>query len=603
MSGGPGAANLATACALVDELARRGVRYVVVAPGSRSTPLTVAVAAHPAIRTWMHVDERSAAFFALGIARASRNAVAIVCTSGTAAANFLPAVVEAKYSRVSLVVLTADRPPELRDWGAAQTIDQIALYGSHVKWFVDMPLPEENPALQRHARATVRRAVETASSAPWGPVHLNVPFREPLLPADLDPAQPLAHLYREGRPAEAVTGVAGRDGGTSTVLDDDALAAIAEVMANHERGVIVCGPGDDDELPGVVAALSAVSGYPVLADPLSGVRYGDHPRENIIDAYDAFLRDVETAQQLAPDLILRTGGLPAAKTLQTFIAANPGREHILFDRGDPRDPGQVATAHLRLEPAPALSRLTEILRERGPDAESSWLQNWQETNAATRLAIDTYLASCEEPFEGRAAAEIADLLPDGATLVVGNSMPVRDVDTFVGGDQRCVRVVGNRGASGIDGLVSSALGAAAVAAGPVVLLVGDLSFYHDLNGLLAAKLHGIDCTIVVINNDGGGIFSFLPQADLLPCADFERLFGTPTGLDFHHAAALYGATFNRPTGWPAFREAVAAGIAGRGLSIVELVTGRERNVTLHREVWRDVAAALRDLRRGPEDHA
>jgi 2-succinyl-5-enolpyruvyl-6-hydroxy-3-cyclohexene-1-carboxylate synthase len=227
--------------------------------------------------------------------------------------------------------------------------------------------------------------------------------------------------------------------------------------------------------------------------------------------------------------------------------------------------------------------------------EPSWSATWLRTNAITRQAIAATLAARDELDEGRAAAELAALLPDGATLVVGNSMPVRDVDTFVGGDCRHITIVGNRGASGIDGLVSSALGAAAVSSAPVVLLVGDLSFYHDLNGLLAARLHGIDCTIVVLNNDGGGIFSFLPQADLLDHATFERLFGTPTGLDFRHAAALYGASFARPLTWDAFRRDICRALAAPGLAIVEVVTDRARNVDLHREVWAAVSAALRSV--------
>ena len=606
MTTDPGRANLTTARAFVDELARRGLTHVVIAPGSRSTPLAVAFAAHPGIRVWMHVDERSAAYFTLGMARALAAPVALLCTSGTAAANFLPAVVEAHYSRVPLLVLTADRPPELRGWGAAQTIDQIRLFGGHAKWFIDMPVPDGNPGLLRQARAVAARAMQTAAASPAGPVHLNFPFREPLLPADLDaaglgtagdagvaPTEPVVGATQASRLSQAagppsIMDAPVQSGPTSCQLDD-----LTVIIENHERGIIVCGPGECPGLPERAAALSAASGYPILADPLSALRFGPHDRSRIIDAHDAFLRDAETAQRLSPDVILRTGGLPASKPLQLFLAACPERPHILIDPGDPRDPFHLATRHIRANPAATFAALADHLGTSETRSRTSWPRAWAQANAATRQVIHSSTAEMEEFFEGRVAAELADCLPDGATLVVGNSMPVRDVDTFVGGDCRRLRIVGNRGASGIDGLVSSALGAAAVSSGPVALLVGDLSFSHDMNGLLAAKLHGLDTTIVVLNNDGGGIFSFLPQADLLDHATFERLFGTPTGLDFRHAAALYGASFARPANWDAFRKDVSQAIAVPGLSIVEVVTGRERNVALHRQVWTAVSEALR----------
>jgi 2-succinyl-5-enolpyruvyl-6-hydroxy-3-cyclohexene-1-carboxylate synthase len=584
----PGRGNLTVSAAFVDELSRHGLHHVVVAPGSRSTPLAVAAATHPRLRVWMHVDERSAGFFALGMARALGEPVAVLCTSGTAAANFLPAVVEAQFSRVPLIVLTADRPPELRGWGAAQTIDQVHLYGGHAKWFAEMPVPEESPSLLRQARAAAARALATSAEAPQGPVHLNLPFREPLLPVDLDPQDLGGALYAElERPEEPGLASAAPTPVATTV------GSLAERLSGFERGIIVCGPGETPGLAAATAALGEVAGYPILADPLSGVRFGNHHHLRIIDAYDAFLRDLEAAQGLAPDVVLRVGGWPTSKPLQTFLTANPGRLHVLVDPGEPRDPAHLATDHLRADPHRTLAMLADRLAAAGTATTTRWTSAWTTASDRTRRAIARTLAENETLFEGRAAAELAALLPDGATLVAGNSMPVRDVDTFVAGDRRRIRVVGNRGASGIDGVVSTALGAAAVADGPVILLVGDLSFYHDMNGLLAAKLHDIDCTIVLLNNDGGGIFSFLPQAELLERGLFEWLFGTPTGLDFEHAAALYGASFARPADWPSFRRAVCQGIATPGLSIVEVVTDRERNVAMHREVWDAVREALR----------
>jgi 2-succinyl-5-enolpyruvyl-6-hydroxy-3-cyclohexene-1-carboxylate synthase len=591
MNGTPGHANLALSCAFVDELAARGVRHAIVCPGSRSTPLALALATHPDVRIWVLVDERSAAFFALGMARQLREPVALLCTSGTAAANFLPAVIEAGLSRIPLIVLTADRPPELRGWGAAQTIDQIRLYGDHAKWFADMPVPIDDDALSRQARAAAARAVLSASDDPCGPVHLNFPFREPLLPADLRSGMSMDALFRLGHGGA-------RGGFASSAISAPEAAMVhrlVDLVASEPRGIIVCGPGETVGLGEAVAALSEAAGYPVLADPLSGVRFGSRDRSWVIDAYDAFLRHEETAAELAPDVVLRVGAVPTSKPLQQFLAAHPGRHHLLVDPGDPRDPAHLATDHLRADPAATLAEIADRLAaaDRAGLSSSSWLETWQRADSITRSVIDAALAHDDAPFEGRAVVEIAAALPDGATLVVGNGMPVRDVDTFVRGDARGVRIVGNRGANGIDGVVSSALGAAAVAPGPVVLIVGDLSFYHDLNGFLAARQYGIDATVVVLNNDGGGIFSFLPQAELLDSAVFEQLFGTPIGVDVAAAARLYGASYTRPRDWDTFRCEVRRAMAEAGLSIVEHVTDRAQNVVQHRAVAGAVADALR----------
>jgi 2-succinyl-5-enolpyruvyl-6-hydroxy-3-cyclohexene-1-carboxylate synthase len=356
----------------------------------------------------------------------------------------------------------------------------------------------------------------------------------------------------------------------------------------------VCGPGEEQGLASAVTALASATGYPILADPLSGLRFGDHDRANVIDAYDPFLRCQEIASALSPDLVLRTGAEPTSKPLQQFLLANPAPHHILFDAGEPRDPSHLGTPVI---PAAVVATLTAIHErvETAPTAHAAWLDRWRTIAQTARAAIDAALAGDDALFEGRAVAEIAALLPDGGTLVVGNSMPIRDVDAFVRGDQRRLRILGNRGANGIDGLNSSALGAAAVADGPVVLVVGDLSFFHDLTGLAAAQRFGLNLTVVVLNNDGGGIFSFLPQAEQLDVATFEALFGTPIELDIGAAARLYAASHAKPATWHAFRRDFCRGIDDPGLSIVEVVTDREQNVAQHRAVWSAVAAALQPL--------
>ncbi len=574
----------ATVGALVDELVRAGVRHFCVCPGSRSTPLALTIARHPAARLWLHIDERSAGFFALGMAKAQRAPVALVCTSGTAAANFMPAVVEAFYARVPLLVLTADRPHELRDVGAPQTIDQIDLYGKHAKWFVDMAEPAETTDLLRYVRTVAGRAVATAVRGPAGPVHLNCPFREPLLP---DPALAAQAAVARTDDAPYVRGSTGlRAPSAETVAQ---LAARAQAA---ERGLIVCGAYDDPALAGPLTQLAAALGFPILADPLSGLRGGPHDHALIVDSYDAFLRDAAWVERYAPDLVLRIGAMPVAKPLLLYLQRHGSAHQIVIDGdGGWNEPTLLAAELLHADARLLCEALLAALGS-ATSRRSEWARSWQTAQTATRAAIRAHMRAIDGLFEGKVFAELRELLPEGALLYAGNSMPIRDLDTFFAGGERAVRLLGNRGANGIDGVVSSALGAAAAGQGPTVLAIGDLSFYHDSNGLLATKLHQIDATIVLLNNDGGGIFSFLPQA-----ADpehFEALFGTPTGLDFAHFGALYGARYTRVSGWDEFRAAVGAGVGGRGLHIVEVPTERASNVALHREFWPRVSAALRD---------
>lgn len=577
--------------AFVDDLVRAGVVDLVLCPGSRSTPLAMSAARHPGMKVWTLIDERSAAFFALGLARGRRHAAAVLSTSGTATANFLPAVVEARYGRIPLVILTADRPHELRESGALQTIDQIRLYGTHAKWFLDVAPPEAADLPLRYIRTVAAQAAAIAADEPAGPVHLNFPFREPLVPvgapSELPPIDARAREAWEGRAAArpyVLSSRAPRTPGAGLV------ERLAGELGAAGRGVIVCGPDDDPELPEAVTRLAGALGYPVLADPLSQVRCGPHDRETVIDGYDLLLRIGRVAGLLAADVIVRFGAMPASKPLLQYVEAQTQARHIVVDGGGGwNDPTRLAAEFVHADP-PALCRMVAEAAAAVASGPGSWLALWRRLSARAREALSQRLAAVAEPFEGKVFAELTPLLPAGAVLYVGNSMPVRDLDSFFPGSARAVRVLGNRGASGIDGLISSALGVAAVQTAPVVLVLGDLAFYHDMNGLLAAKLHRLRATIVVLNNDGGGIFSFLPQASYTE--HFEALFGTPHGLDFSHAAAMYGATYAPAGTWDAFRAQVRRGLDGDGLTIVEVRTARDRNVVIHREMWAAVEAAL-----------
>lgn len=560
----------ATVDAFVDALGDAGVRHVCACPGSRSTPLAIAFARQRRTQLWMHLDERSAAFFALGLARASRAPVALLATSGTAAANFFPAIVEANLARVPLVVLTADRPHELRDNGAPQTIDQLRLYGQHVKWFVDLPEPDGTDQQINLVSTLAARAVATACADPSGPVHLNWPFREPLVPARSQRQWTMPVRVRIGELAP----------------DRATVEELADELAQHARGLIVVGPQDDPLLAESVTNLARQLNYPVLADALSGVRRGPHGDATLIDGYDAFLRDSAMAEALAPELVLRIGAIPTSKVLQQFVERT---RQIVVDPGGWREPSNLASLVVHADPRLLCEALLSKTLRRN---DSEWSARWRHVNDATRRAIDAHHAEQAELSEGRVFRQLADLLPEGSLIYAGNSMPVRDLDTFLPRSPSALRCLANRGANGIDGVVSSALGASAATRGQVVLVIGDISFYHDLNGLLAARKHALDLLVVLLNNDGGGIFSFLPQAEQDE-ESFELLFGTPHGLDFHPFVEGYGGWFARVEDWAGFDAEVARALKDGGLQVVEVPTDRARNVEQHRAVWRAVSEALK----------
>jgi 2-succinyl-5-enolpyruvyl-6-hydroxy-3-cyclohexene-1-carboxylate synthase len=574
----PGEALDVAVGALIGELGRAGVTHACACPGSRSTPLAIKLAEQHGVKLWMHLDERSAAYFALGLAKASRNPVILLATSGTAAANFMPAIVEARLARVPLVVLTADRPHELRDIGAPQTIDQIRLYGEHVKWFVDLPEPELSQEHLRLVRTTAARAAGTARAEPAGPVHVNWPFREPLVPVPTDGvwgARPGDQPYvavETGRLAPS----------------PELVKRLDAAIQTTERGLIVCGPQDDTEFAQAVTGLAARTGYPVLADALSGARTGPRELSLVIDSYDAFLRDEQTIDRLRPELVLRFGAVPTSKPLVQYLQRHPNTRQIVVDPGGWRDPTALASELLHADPP----LLCESLANGQTRRQTRWTAMWVEVNQAAKRAMAAQLEATSELFEGKVFAELGRLLPVGSTLFAGNSMPVRDLDTFLEASAKALRCLSNRGANGIDGVVSTALGVrAAQRSGPVVLAIGDISFYHDLNGLLGARQYGLDLLVVLINNDGGGIFSFLPQSETVS-DHFELLFGTPHGLDFRPFVEGYGGRFSRVADWSEFEAAVTAGLSRGGLTVVEVPTDRARNVDQHRAVWRAVSQAL-----------
>ncbi|HEY4034273.1 MAG TPA: 2-succinyl-5-enolpyruvyl-6-hydroxy-3-cyclohexene-1-carboxylic-acid synthase [Ktedonobacteraceae bacterium] len=589
--------------AFVDELQRSGIHNVIICPGSRSTPLALAIAQHPALRIWMHVDERSAAFFGLGMAKRLGLPVALLCTSGTAAVNFMPAIVEAKLSHVPLLVLTADRPPELRDCGAPQAIDQNRLYGTHVKWFTETALPEATNEALRYIRTLANRAIALTQAVPPGPVHLNFPFREPLTPeSHTNPPPPTQQKWHDriawqGRldnePYIRVHDIPQNFAPKATI------EYLIETVDNTSEGLIIAGPLDNPTLIEPLIELAQRLGYPILADPLSQLRCGPHSHSHIVTAYDALLHCTAFMHNMPPRLILRFGAMPTSKTLLLYLKHYHDCPQAVIDgHGSWEEPTQLADMLIHIDPVAFCQDVLRMLgshvdRHTTQDAASPWLATWQQRDQLARETLHAKLQEFEPLFEGRVFTELADLLPDGTNLFAGNSMPVRDLDSFFWRTQRHVRILGNRGASGIDGVVSTALGISAVSGKDEtnVLVIGDLSFFHDLNGLLAARLHQLNLTIVLINNDGGGIFSFLPQANYPE--HFEQLFGTPTGLDFHPVVQMYGGHFRRIATWQEFRQALTDSLTSGGLHVIEVPTERAKNVEMHRQLWLAIEQELR----------
>lgn len=555
-------------------LIRSGVQDFVISPGSRSTPLAVLAVQNKNLNVFVNIDERSAAFFALGLAKASGRPVALLCTSGTAAANYYPAIIEANLTGVPLVVLTADRPHELRNVGAPQAIDQLHLYGNHVKSFTEMAIPELHENMLIYAEKTALKAVNEAETKPKGPVHLNFPLREPLMP-DMDNIP----NDRTQAPALVNTGY--------YTLPETKLTQWAAKLSTVKKGIIICGPMDNSDFSSAILTFAEKLGFPVLADPLSQLRSRQDHENIIIDSYDAILKSKENREKLKPELIIRFGGMPVSKSLTFFMREWKDIDHVIIDGGFMwRDPHHLATDIIYSDEALFCKQIVDKLHK---PQYKPWLDTWNRLEKITKDTISFYMNAEDDLNEGKVVYELSKIIPTKSTVFVGNSMPIRDVDTFFHQTQKDVRIMANRGANGIDGVVSTALGAS-VYQRPLYLLIGDLSFFHDLNGLLAAKMYKLNIHILLINNDGGGIFSFLPQAN--EAKHFELLFGTPTGLDFEHAVKMYGGKYKNIADWTEFEQAIKQTSHQEGLNVIEIQTDREKNAASHRQIWQHVSREI-----------
>jgi len=555
---------------LVETLARVGVNQAVISPGSRSTPLTFALARHPGFETIPVLDERSAAFFALGLAKQNRRPVILVCTSGTAGANYFPAVIEAQESHVPLIVITADRPPEMRECASGQTIDQLRLFGNHVNWFHELAVPEPSLPLLRYLRQTVAHAVERAQLPHGGPVHLNAPFRDPLVPTPDSSAKPLEALI---------------DTSFFDHLQSPTPAPLGTVLWQRPtttRGLIVAG-ADLAPDPGAYAAsvlrLASALGWPVLADALSPLRHYAPPGGAVIAGYDAILRSARLARDLAPRTVLCLGGWPTSKVLRAWLEQSGAEIALVSPYSANRDALHGRTRHI-------VARAEQLAAEADSPKDHSYLDLWRAAERKVQATFDAALAT-DERIEPRATRELASLLPAGTPVFIASSMPVRDVEYFWPVSAGGVHLFFNRGANGIDGTLSTAFG---VAHGgrPAVLLTGDLALLHDTNGFLHKTKFRGSLTIVLINNRGGGIFQHLPVAQFDP--PFEEFFATPQEVDFRKLSAAYGVEYLECESWIQFRAAIQA-LPASGVRVLELKTDRKRDAAFRKNLFAKAAAA------------
>lgn len=527
------------AAAIVGALANGGVRNVVVCPGSRSTPLALAAAASPRLKVWPVVDERSAAFFALGLAKGGGCPAAVLCTSGSAGAHFLPAVIEAAHGATPLIVLTADRPWELQGFGAPQTTDQARFFEEFARVEL-LPIPETHTL--GHLRAVVARALTTL-----GPVHFNVPFREPLAPEGEVPVDRTAtpSLLAPRR---------------SPVLD-----GVRAALARADRVLVVCGPREAAD--GFADAVHAL-GFPVIAEAASNARFGF---PTAIAHADLLVRHEPFAKASRPQVVLRFGGGLTPRATQAWLDTCAARTFVFSEHGEVVDPSH--RAHCVVEGDPV-----DVCRGLVPATRTAYRDSFLRADAIARAALAELSG---EPAIARHVARAAR-----ANLFLSSSMPIRDVEAFAPAGDRRLRVFANRGVNGIDGITSTAAGVAAATGEPTVLLTGDLALIHDMHGLLIARQHAIPLAVVAVNNDGGGIFSFLPIAS--SGEHFEPLFGTPHGLDLSHLAALAGARIERPQSLPA----LDAALDRPGFALIEVRSDRAQNVVDHRSAHDRVARAL-----------
>ncbi len=576
----------------VKELAALGVKHVSISPGSRNTPLTLAFANNKRIKSYVHVDERSSGFFALGLAKATDTPVAVVCTSGTAAAELYPAIVEAYQQRVPLIICTADRPPELLDRGANQTINQINLYKNHIRWFKDVGLPQPSLQKLRQLKTAASDAFVKSMFERKGPVHLNFPFKKPFEPKFTTDEVSEKIVLFAGKILAAQNG--GFQNEPSDISGKKWFLNIFNYLKKFERGLIIVGPDNYDSkfLKGC-QALSNLLAYPILADGTSQLRFGRHNKDNIITGFDAFFRSARFSAEHQPQIILQFGRTITSKGLDTFLGNSSALRFMINTYGDWFDPSGKARASYACKPYLFCEKMNEMIKENNSRRKrNGWLDSFNKVEAAAMKIKRDIIDRSNFPNEARIINEVIKAVPDDSRIMLSNSMPVRDFDYFASTCDKKVILYNNRGASGIDGITSTALGIAAADGKPTVLITGDLAFYYDLNGLLGAKKYSIPLVVVLINNNGGGIFEVLPISSYGEV--FKKFFLTPHNLDFKYFVDAYGGNYKRVKSWKEFGSSFRGTFRKKNFSVLEIKTGSAESLSLRKKFWKAVGESIVD---------
>ncbi|MFA7227407.1 MAG: 2-succinyl-5-enolpyruvyl-6-hydroxy-3-cyclohexene-1-carboxylic-acid synthase [Melioribacteraceae bacterium] len=564
----------------VSRLAQLGVRYACISPGSRSTSLTLAFISNKSIDVFPIVDERSSAFFALGLAKKSNSPVAVVTTSGTAVAELYPAIIEAYYSRVPLIICTADRPHQMRNNGANQTINQNNIYRNHIRYFVDAGLPDISRLTS--IKKIAEDSIHFSCVAERGPVHVNMPFEKPFEPNSYTDKIEIGEIERvftrssfEIKPAPQIK------------IDYKSLTG---KFLNWEKGLIIVGYGNyGKDFAKKLVRFSEKFGYPIFADGASSLRFGGHSKKNFAGNLTALVRNDDFQRNFDPELIIQFGGAPTSSTLLEFFKRSRAEKILVNEFGDRNDPSLTAKTVIKADPILFCDASFDAVKER-KNRDSCWMIDFHVMNNFAEELKNKLVLNSKFPFEGRILNEIINSVPSGSNLIISNSLPVRDADFFASPIEKKLSVYTNRGASGIDGINSTALGIAAKSKERSFLVIGDLAFYHDLNGLHNAVKYGIPLTIILVNNCGGGIFESLPISEYKDV--FKNNFSTPVDLNFEKLVKAYGGDYYRIKSWINLKEKVILSARNRNLTILEIQTDAKKSKLQRQIYWNAVAKRI-----------
>lgn len=566
----------------VEELVSSGVKYACISPGSRSTSLNLAFAKHEKIKSFSHIDERSGGFFALGLAKQSNSPVALICTSGTATAEFYPAIIEAYNQRVPLIVCTADRSPELQNVGANQTINQENIFKNHIRWFANVGLPELSIEQLKNIKLIARRAVYEAVAKSRGPVHLNFPFNKPFEP----------HLFTDEISQDFFESAVNSkikkfdlEKSVSQTIGNKKLNEVLSLIQSKKKGLIIVGPNNyDKKFIAKINYLAKTLSYPILADVASQLRFNSEEKINVITNYDALLRNSKLKKYYESDFILQFGRTTTSKGLEIYLEETSATRIIINQYGDWFDPSNNASEAIACDPIIFCEQLISLLGKSDIPKNHKWLNLFLDSDSKAAAIRKKIIDKIEFINESKFVNQFLNLLPENINLMLSNSMPIREFDYFASKRNKNIHVHQNRGASGIDGINSTALGIAATSEIPTLLVTGDLSFYHDLNGLIAAKKYKIPLIIILINNNGGGIFEILPIASYGKV--FEEFFLTPTNLEFKNFVKAYSGNYSLVKTWQQLEIELEKAFKKNTFSVLELKTDAKKSFSLKNEYWK-----------------